>query len=100
MMSEWSARRDYLYERLEGMGIRTLRTPGAYFVIFDVSASGLTSREFSQRLAAEEGVRVSPGTAFGPSGEGLARASFMTAMPELREGLDRLERFWKLVTGS
>ena len=31
MMNEWSRRRDYLYQRLEGMGIRTLRTPGRLF---------------------------------------------------------------------
>lgn len=98
MMAEWSRRRDYLYARLEGMGIPTLRTPGAYFVLFDITPSGLSSAEFAQRLAAEEGVRVSPGTSFGPSGEGLARASFMTADPELTEGLDRLERFWKRMT--
>ena len=100
MMEEWADRRAYLYDRLEGMGIRTLRTPGAYFVIFDVTPSGLSSREFATRLADEEGVRVSPGTAFGEIGEGLARASFMTPMPELSEGLDRLERFWKRTTGT
>jgi aminotransferase len=100
MMEEWSQRRAYLYERLAGIGIRTMRTPGAYFVLFDITPSGMSSREFAQRLAAEEGVRVSPGTAFGPSGEGLARASFMTPMPQLAEGLDRLERFWtRVVTG-
>jgi aminotransferase len=98
MMSEWSRRRDYLYQRLEGMGISTLRTPGAYFVLFDITESGLSSAEFARHLAAEEGVRVSPGTSFGATGEGLARASFMTADPELTEGLDKLERFWKRVT--
>lgn len=98
MMSEWSARRDYLYARLEAMGIGTLRTAGAYFVLFDISASGLSSSEFAKRLAEEEGVRVSAGTGFGKTGEGLARASFMTAMPELTEGLDRLEHLWRRLT--
>ena len=99
-MDEWANRRSYLYDRLGEMGIRTLRTPGAYFVIFDITPSGLSSREFATRLADEEGVRVSPGTAFGEIGEGLARASFMTPMPELSEGLDRLARFWKRTTSA
>ncbi len=100
MMAEWGARRAYLYERLQGMGIRTLYSPGAYFVMFDISDSGLTSREFATRLAEEKDVRVSPGTAFGPIGEGLARASFMTPMPELTEGLNRLEEFWNELTND
>ena len=29
----------------------------------------------------------------------MIRMSFMTPMPELGEGLDRLERFWKRVAG-
>lgn len=98
MMAEWAGRRAYIYERLESMGIRTLRTPGAYFILFDITPSGLSSSEFAKRFADEEGVRVSPGTAFGATGEGLARASFMTPMPELTEALDRLERFWERVT--
>ena len=100
MMNEWGRRRAYIYERLAQIGIQTLRTPGAYFVLFDITPSGLSSAEFAKRLAAEEGVRVSPGTSFGPSGEGLARASFMTPMHELEEGFVRLERFWRRLTSD
>jgi len=100
MMREWSARRDYIYRRLEEIGIRPLRTPGAYFVLFDVRPSGLSSAEFAKRLMEDEAVRVSPGTAFGVLGEGLARVSFMSPMPDLEVGFDRLGRFWKRVAAA
>jgi aminotransferase len=98
MMAEWGARREYLYDRLAGMDLPVRRTPGSYYVLGDIRRTGLSSREFSSRLQAEEEVRVSPGSAFGQQGEGMVRLSFMTPKPELAEGLDRLERFWKRVT--
>lgn len=97
MMAEWGTRRTYLYDRLDRMGLPPRRTPGSYYVLADIRRGGLSSREFAARLQAEEEVRVSPGSAFGERGEGFVRLSFMTPMPELSEGLDRLERFWKSV---
>jgi len=95
MMAEWGARREYLYGRLADMDLPARRTPGSYYVLADIRRSGLTSREFSSRLQAEEEVRVSPGSAFGDQGEGMIRLSFMAPAPVLADGLDRLERFWK-----
>lgn len=98
MMTEWSARRTYLYDRLAAADIRVVRTPGSYYVFVDISPTGLSSAEFARRLMEEEGVRVGPGSGYGPGGEGHVRASFMLPIGELAEGLDRLERFWKRTT--
>lgn len=98
MMEEWGQRREYLYARLTEMGLAPIRTPGSYYVLANIGPSGLTAQEFARRLQEEESVRVTPGTAFGQCGEGMVRTSFMTPMPELKEGLDRLERFWQRVT--
>jgi aminotransferase len=100
MMAEWGTRREYLYGRLQAMDLPVRRTPGSYYVLGDIRRSGLTSREFSTRLLTEEDVRVSPGSVFGQQGEGMVRLSFMTPQPDLTEGLDRLERFWKRVTAD
>ncbi|HEU0114180.1 MAG TPA: aminotransferase class I/II-fold pyridoxal phosphate-dependent enzyme, partial [Thermomicrobiales bacterium] len=97
MMAEWGARRDYLYGRLAAMDLPALRTPGSYYVLADIGRSGLASRDFAARLLAEESARVTPGSAFGACTEGMIRMSFMTPMPDLGEGLDRLERFWRRV---
>lgn len=94
MMDEWSLRRTFMFDRLAELGIPVIRTPGAYYALVDVRETGLTDREFSAGLAAAENVRVSPGSAFGPSGAGFVRVSFMTPRPQLDEGLDRLGRYW------
>jgi aminotransferase len=98
MMTEWSARRTYLYDRLAAADIPVIRTAGSYYTFIDISRAGLSSREFSHRLLAEECVRVGPGSSYGHGGEGHARVSFMLPIAELSEGLDRLERFWKRLT--
>lgn len=100
MMTEWTERRTYLYDRLDAMGANPVRTPGAYYVFFDVSPTGMNSVEFSKAFADAEGVRIGPGSMFGPGGTNYGRASFMLPMPELKEALDRLERFWKSKTAS
>ncbi len=94
MMTEWTARRTYLYDRLAAAQIPVIRTPGSYYVFVDISSTGLSSAEFAQRLMDEEGVRVGPGSGYGPGGEGHVRTSFMLPIAELGEGLDRLDRFW------
>jgi aminotransferase len=100
MMAEWASRREDLYARLETMGIGVVRTPGAYYALLDVRAAGLSSTAFATDLAAAEGVRVTPGSVFGPAGEGYVRVSFMTPRPQLDEALDRLERFWVRVRSA
>jgi aminotransferase len=100
MMAEWTERRDYLYDRLDAMGAKPVRTPGAYYVFFDVSPTGMNATDFARELAATEQVRLGSGAMFGPAGEPYARASFMLPLAELKEALDRLERFWLRATAQ
>lgn len=93
MMAEWSERREYLYDRLVAMGLPPIRTPGSYYLVFDVSSTGLSGQEFTQRLFEEESVRAGAGTLWGDALSSYVRASFMIAMDQLNEGLDRLEQF-------
>jgi aminotransferase len=94
MFAEWTARRTYFYGRMAELGIPVVRTPGAYYAMVDVRATGCTDGEFSHRFAEAEGVRASPGSAFGPAGRHFVRISFMTPRPALDDALDRLGRFW------
>ncbi len=98
MFAEWTERRGFFYGWLERHCIPVVRTPGAYYAMVDVRASGLSGREFSAALAEREGVRVSPGGSFGPAGEGFVRVSFMTPRPDLDSALDRFHRFWVSIT--
>jgi len=98
MFAEWTARRTFFFDRLAELGIPVVRTPGAYYAMADIRSAGLTSAQFSRRFAEAEGVRVSPGSSFGPAGEGFVRVTYMTPRPVLDDALDRLGRFWTRVS--
>ena len=66
---------------------------GAFYVMADVSSSGMSSRDFALRLLEEERVAVAPGAGFGVVGDRAVRISFAGTQAELKEGLDRLVRF-------
>lgn len=74
-------------------GLRFNRPQGAFYVFADVSAFGLSSREFCERLLDEEHVVCIPGSAFGACGEGYVRISYTRGADALREGAHRIGRF-------
>ena len=54
---------------------------------------GMTSEEFATNLLKTEKVAVVPGTAFGDCGEGFIRISYAYSLDNLKEALDRMERY-------
>ncbi|MGJ8697284.1 MAG: pyridoxal phosphate-dependent aminotransferase [Verrucomicrobiaceae bacterium] len=93
MKEEYRARRDFLVERLNGMGIDCHSPGGAFYVFPDISKFGLSSQDFAMRLLEAEQVAAVPGTAFGACGEGFLRCCYATGMDDLKEAMTRLERF-------
>jgi aspartate aminotransferase len=94
MVEEFARRRDILVDRLSRMnGIDFVRPQGAFYVFVDISATGLRSEPFTQRLLEEAGVAVVPGAGFG--WDTHVRLSFALGRKALEEGLDRFERFLK-----
>ncbi|MFI5254679.1 MAG: aminotransferase class I/II-fold pyridoxal phosphate-dependent enzyme, partial [Candidatus Limnocylindrales bacterium] len=65
----------------------------AFYAFPDISASGLDSAAFSERLLFEQQVAVIPGDAFGPSGAGHVRACYATSYEQLEAALERIDRF-------
>ncbi|MGM0431620.1 MAG: pyridoxal phosphate-dependent aminotransferase [Spirochaetota bacterium] len=89
-----SDNRDYAVERLNNMPGITCHSPQATYLVFpDVTGTGFTSQEITERLLQEAKLAVVPGTArfFGPGAEGHIRICFATSREILKEGLDRLE---------
>ena len=86
-------RRDYVYERLVDMGWEVQEPEGAFYFFIDVRKYGLDSIAFCKKLLAEAGVGMIPGIYFGT--EGYMRMSYCYSDAELREGLDRMEKFIK-----
>ncbi|GAV25248.1 aromatic amino acid aminotransferase [Carboxydothermus islandicus] len=93
MVEEYNYRRRILVEAFSEMGLRLFEPKGAFYAFPDISATGLSSEEFAEKLLFEEKVAVVPGSAFGPSGEGFIRISYATARKDLIEALKRIKRF-------
>ena len=70
-----------------------VRPQGAYYVFPRVIADHEDSREFSLRLLNEARVTVTPGSAFGPSGEHHVRMAFCVDEDVIDSAFDRIERY-------
>lgn len=86
-------RRAYVAQRLGDMGLDFPEPKGAFYLFPDIQKFGLGSEEFCSRMITEGGVAAVPGSCFGC--EGHIRLSCCYSDGELKEGLDRMERFLK-----
>ena len=93
MVEEFKRRRDYVYQRLSTMPGIHVRKPKATFYMFPGYDFDIPSKKFAEDFMVREKVAITPGSAFGNYGENHFRISFATSMENLKEGLDRLERF-------
>lgn len=87
--------RDYALERIAAMPLITCHKPVATYLLFpNISATNMSSEEFSELLLAQEKLAIVPGSVkfFGPGANGHIRICFATSYEVLKEGLDRLER--------
>lgn len=95
MRASYEERRNFVVKRLNEMGLSCFNPGGAFYVFPDVSATGLTGREFALKLLEERSVAVVPGSAFGPSGESCVRCCYATAPELLVKAMDGMEAFVK-----
>ena len=94
MREEFDMRRQYMLNRLKGIDRVTVVEPkGAFYVLANVSALGLSSTNFADRLLSKHHVAVVPGIAFGD--DRTIRFSYATSMDVIKKGLDRFEEFCK-----
>lgn len=90
MRRSYRKRRDLVCGLLEIEGIPCVRPAGAFYLMADVSRSGLDDLAFARRLVLERGVAVVPGAAFGPGSGAYVRISLASAADLLLEGVSRL----------
>lgn len=93
MNIEYIKRRDYVYNRLQSMGLEVVKPNGAFYIFPSIKKFGMPSYEFATRLLHEGAVAVVPGSTFTEYGEGYIRISYAYAMSMLEKGMDRLEQF-------
>ena len=91
MAAVYRKRREYMLSRLDQMGLTYPKPEGAFYVFPDIAAFGMDSETFCIRLISEGGLAAVPGSCFGC--EGHIRLSYCYSDGELKESLDRLEKF-------
>lgn len=101
MNAAYRARRDFIVEAINAIPGLSARTPeGAFYLFVNIRQTGLTSEAFAMRLLEEAHVALSPGSAFGPSGEGYVRISYASSIDTLRKGVERIAAFMKKLRGE
>lgn len=76
---------------LNALGFNVTPPDGSFFVWFPVP-KGFTSGSFASEVLEKCGVVVTPGSAFGSSGEGYARVSLTHSVERLKEVIERLKK--------
>ncbi len=90
MREEFEKRRDFVVEAIGSMPMLRCNKPrGAFYVLLDVSGTGMTGEEFVSFMIAH-GVAMVPGTAFGESGRYMVRLSYAASMEALKESMARM----------
>ena len=93
MLEEYDRRRRLMVDGFRAIGLPTFEPRGAFYAFPDITGTGLTSEDFSEKLLEEERVAVVPGSAFGASGEGFARACYASSYEDIERALERIGRF-------
>lgn len=86
-------RRDYVYKRLVDMGLEVQEPEGAFYMFINIEKYGMDSLAFCEKMLKEGLVGLIPGCYFGT--EGYMRLSYCYSDEDLKEGLDRIEKFIK-----
>lgn len=91
MCEIYRRRRDVLVDALRAIGLEVTPPKGAIYVWARVP-DGETSASFTEKVLEEAAVVISPGAAYGPSGEGFVRMSLTTPDDRLVEAAERISR--------
>jgi LL-diaminopimelate aminotransferase len=89
---EYETRRDLLYNLVANRWGLRCRKPTAGLYLWPHTPPGYTSAELIDKVLIETGVSMTPGTAFGPHGEGYFRISIGTGTSQVLEAVERLQR--------
>jgi LL-diaminopimelate aminotransferase len=87
----YSRRRDLVVGALREIGV-DVEPPKATIYVWAPVPAGHTSTSFAELVLEEAAVVVSPGSMYGPSGEGFFRISLTTPDDRLTEALERMRR--------
>ncbi|KQC11389.1 MAG: aspartate aminotransferase [Smithella sp. SDB] len=94
MVKIYDKRRQYMLARLKDMGfVIHVEPTGAFYVFADARRFCKDSYKEAFSITEKAKVGVSPGIDFGSGGEGFLRFSYANSLENIKEGLNRLERY-------
>jgi len=94
MKATYDERRKFMVKRLReiGFGI-TVPPTGAFYVFANAKHLSNDSYKLAFDILENAHVGVTPGIDFGQNGEGYLRFSYANSLENIKEGLDRIERY-------
>lgn len=94
MKEEYDKRRKYIVPELRRLGFEIKTFPqGAFYVLADARRFSNSSYDLSMQILKETGVAVAPGIDFGQNAEGFLRFSYANSIENIKEAINRLEKF-------
>ena len=96
MKKEYIQRRDYIIEKMTGLGFEIIKPDGAFYIFAKIPAGyNQDSFAFLKDFAQKKAVAFIPGAAFGRYGEGYVRLSYAASMETIKEAMKRLEEYMR-----
>lgn len=96
MIEIYDQRRRFIIKRIKELGFGISVEPtGAFYVFANAKRFSNDSYKFAFDILKEAKVGVTPGFDFGTNGEGYIRFSYANSLENIREGMDRIERYLK-----
>lgn len=100
MVEEYDMRRRLMVSGFNNMGLDCFEPEGAFYVFPSIKSTGMSSKDFCEKLVYDKKVAVVPGSAFGESGEGFVRVSYAYSVNHLKTALGRIEEFLNELQGG
>jgi len=91
-VEEYDRRRKFIVDRLNEIGLETKMPKGAFYAFSKCDSFNDNSYDFSNRILEDAKVIITPGSAFGPHGEGYVRFSYASKYEQIEEAMDRIEK--------
>ncbi|MCP4624665.1 MAG: aminotransferase class I/II-fold pyridoxal phosphate-dependent enzyme [bacterium] len=95
MVAQYRRRRDMVMDILKKHGLYSYTPQGAFYVLIDISSTGMDSDTFADSLLGDQQVAVAPGATFGNMAGKYVRVSMAADDKVVIEGLERVCSFIK-----
>ena len=96
MQGIYNERRQFMIRRLKELGFGiTVEPTGAFYVFANAKQFSNDSYKLAFDMLEKAHVGVAPGIDFGKNGEGYLRFCYANSMENIKEGMERLEKYLK-----